>query len=178
MLILSSKQIDGFIIRCFTAYMYSIFDSYVHKHYICFKAGDCRLLASVGVYSYYVKRKKSTSSIITCNWHFIWTDVWSEYRGVVGLMKDTGIQMCFQNFIKWQRASVKISHMIRKIVLLELIISKEVEVFQKITILKKLEVRGFGALFHAPPLDPPVVCIPESACKYSSNARNVPPPPV
>ena len=130
--------------------MYSIFDSYVHKHYICFKAGDCRLLASVGVYSYYVKRKKSTSSSITCNWHFIWTDVWSEYRGVVGLMKDTGIQMCFQNFIKWQRAGVKISHMIRKIVLFELIISKEVEVFQKITILKKLEVRGFGALFHAP----------------------------
>lgn len=42
----------------------TIFDSYVHKPYICFKAGDCGLFASVGVYSYYVNRKKSTIVVL------------------------------------------------------------------------------------------------------------------
>ena len=42
----------------------TVFDSYVHKPYICFKTGDCRLFANVGVYSYYVNRKKSTIVVL------------------------------------------------------------------------------------------------------------------
>ena len=140
--------------------------------------GDCRLFASVGVYSYYVNRKKSTIVVLheTAILYGRMYDLSIEELSV--LRKTQAFKCAFITSLNDKGLVKKISHMIRKIVLLELIISKQVEIFLKITILKKIRGKGVWCAISRPPLDPPVVCIPESACKYSSNARNVPPPPV